>query len=637
MQCVMTGQNILFSVAVLSLIATRSFSDDTVDDSATRWKVERSDCQAIVKFHAIEASNETLSGTAEHIQIRGGAGTFCYAARATEKSHVIADYDARIRIRSDRTGITAHARIVFPHAIDKRTNEAVSVLVLCDKYDAPGSWQELRINGLAKRLNEHIRYVRGLNGRAVDVSGAYIDGHVLNIFGGPGTTNVLVGESHTTGNVSLGSVRAGPDYDRRTQQISPVAKRPRATIDGGLLRLGEELFVPSVLEYRGEPLAMVAKLGFNTVVLSHLPSARFMADVEQNNLWVMCPPPLRSLMGSTQSLDRVIFWNMGKVIGRPTLEYSKAIEQLRMDDPRQRLLVCGAGSEESMDTGSLRHVARFADVIVADFGVQNASGDSIVNRFDRLHQRDRATGSQSLTWAKVDSNDSLFRQSGVEVLQAAIAAGANGIWFQSNGPLNENDAKTQLRRTTIAAANLKLQSIRPWAVGVGQRRVVSRTAQPRTRVVQIVANDAALLLIVRDNSLDSQPIVITSPTTTESSDAFQLLPTGLRPLKTRRVSGGLAITVDEVDPTSPLVVTENRIATNQLARFASATRHRSIAIQHALAEASLRLAESTTDGSGDSSRTARQFYDRGRDLLKSGDSTNAYHAFQNVRRELYRR
>ncbi|MFC1759362.1 hypothetical protein ACFL2H_11455, partial [Planctomycetota bacterium] len=191
--------------------------------------------------------------------------------------------------------------------------------------------------------------------------------------------------------------------------------------------------------------------------------------------------------------------------------------------------------------------------------------------------------------------------------------------------------------TTIEAANLKLQSIRPWAVAGGQRRVISRSDRASTRIVQIVARGAALLLVIRDDNLDAEPLVITAPSTTESSDSFQLLPTGLRPLKTRRVSGGLAITVDNVDPTSPIIVTENRVATNQLARFTSATGRRSVSIQRALAEASVQLAESTTGGSKSARRTARQFYDRGRQLLKSGDSTNAYHAFQNARRELYRR
>ena len=610
-------------------------SSDVRSEGGTEWKFERSDCQAIIRHHAIEESQETLTGHTERMRIRAGAGTYCYVARDTEKSHIIDDYDARIRIRSDRTGLTAYARIVFPHVIDDQTQEPVRVLVLCDQYDRPHSWQELRISGLAKRLGEHTRYIRQRYGRTSDVSGTYIDGHVINAFGGPGTTELWIGESHVTGSVSLDSVQAGPSAAAGHDVTATAKDRPRATIEGGLMRLGENLFVPSVLEYRGEPLELVAKLGFNTIAIDHLPNRQFMEDINRHNLWVMCPPPLQTLMNSTRSLDRVIFWDLGAINGPPSLNYSKAVERLRQDDPRQRLLVCGTAPTNQETAEPLRHVARFADVSLHQF--RPAPDDSVVNRFDQLYERVSAVGLHGQLWATIDSSDPLFRQSGVELALAAVAAGANGVWFQSSRPLDENDTATNLRRITIEAANLKLHSIRPWTVGGGQRRVISRTNEPPARVVQIVANEAALLLMIRDDGLDKEPIAITSPATTESSDAFQLLPTGLRPLKTRRISGGLAVTIEDVDTTLPIIVTDNRIATNQVARFASATSRRSIAIQKSLAEASVQYSERTLGASKVARRTARQLYDRGRQLLQSGDATNAYHAFQDARREVHRR
>ncbi len=629
-----TRQYFLLIALALGVGISPVSSSDVRREDGTEWKYERSDCQAVIRHHAIEESQETLTGRTEHVRIRAGAGTYCYVARDTEKSHVIDDYDARIRIRSDRTGLTAYARVVFPHVIDDQTQEPVRVFVLCDQYDRPDSWQELRINGLAKRLAEHVRYVRQRYGRTADVSGPYIDGHVINAFGGPGTTELWIGESHVTGNVALDSVRAGP-LATADNDVTAPKERPRATIQGGLMRLGENLFVPSVLEYRGEPLELVSKLGFNTIAIGHLPNRQFMEDISRHDLWVLCPPPLQTLMNSTRSLDRVIFWDLGTINGPPRLNYSKAIERLRQDDPRRRLLVCGTTPSDHETPVPLRHVARFADVSLHEF--RRVAEDSVVDRFDELYDRVSAVGLHGQLWATIDSSDPLFSEAGVELALAAVAAGANGIWFRSNRPLNESDAATNLRRITIEAANIKLQSIRPWTVGGGQRRVISRTTKPEARVVQIVANEAALVLMIRDDSFDKEPIVITSPATTESSDAFQLLPTGLRPLKTRRVSGGLAVTIEDVDTTLPIIVTDNRIATNQVARFAAATSRRSIAIQESLAEASVQYSERTRGASKVARRTARQLYDRGRQLLKSGDATNAYHAFQNARREVYRR
>lgn len=357
-------------------------------------------------------------------------------------------------------------------------------------------------------------------------------------------------------------------------------------------------------------------------------------DAAQNDLWIICPPPSRDVVNATKHLNRVIFWLLDPATTRKA-DLSTAVEQLRLWDPRHRLLVGSA--EIAADLETLHRVSRSTDIVLLDFNGGTEVDESLVSQFDRFDQANRK-GIQRITWARLNSSTKSFHQSGVEQTLAAVAAGANGIWFASDEPLTSDSPRLHLRRTTIEAANLKLQSIRPWVVGVGQRRLITRSKTPTMRVSQLMTNDAGLLLIVHNSDADfgDESIIITSPSTTESSDAFQVLPTGLRPLKSRRVTGGQAITLHDIDSTCPIVVTENNLATNQLARFASATRRRSVAIQKSLAEASLRFAESDSASNVNSARIAREMFDRGRQLLDSGDSTNAYHAFQNARRELYR-
>ncbi|MCA9216347.1 MAG: hypothetical protein KDB27_24935 [Planctomycetales bacterium] len=632
-----TRQNITL-VAVLVTLARVLCA---ANDPQVQWLFERSDCQANILRHATDETSETLSGKAEHIQIRGGAGTFCYFSKPTEKSHVIEDYDARLRIRANEAGITAYARVVFPNVVDEESKRPVSVLLLCDTYDQAGVWQELRINKLPDRLQEHIRFVRFQHGRHVDVSGSYIDGHVLNVFSGPGTTDVWIGESHVTGCIPLENVRSGVSTRPRNEISSDaIKKRPRATIDAGRLRLGETLFVPFVLDYNGEPLELVAQLGFNTLSLKHLPNREFLRDLELHDLWVVCPPPFEHEMRSTHEMDRVIFWDLGTVDRSPTLKFSHAIERMRRIDPRDRLLVARGendGDANPNGVASLRRVARFADIVVTDF---RESDQTLVESFEALQSRIDATGPSARFWTIVDTNQALFAESGVELLLATVAAGANGIWFRSDRPLHNKDPETTLRRATIAAGTLKLQSIRPWIVGVDRRQIISRTQYPDvSRIVQLETNDAALLLTVCDGVSSDGSVAVTTPALSESSDAFQLLPTGLRPLNAKRVSGGLAITLHKSEPTTPIVVTENRLATNQLARFTSATRNRSLAAERELAEASVRLArvQLRQETTGASFHAAEQHYDRGQRLLKTGDATNAYQAFLNARRELHRR
>lgn len=632
MQRVTIRQFVLL-IAMLSLAAGR---EGVAGESATKWRFHQSDCYAVINLHAVESSLGTQGGTAEHIRIRAGAGTFCYFDRDIEDTHVIDDFVTKIRLRSNRTGLSAMARIRFPHVMDTE-GQPVSVLIRCDEYDQPGAWQELRIDNLAKRVQEHIRYVRQKHGRTVDVSSAFVDGIVLNVFGGPGTTDLLIGEMTTRGNVPLGSVITGQERSADKSRSS-ASRHPRAVMDDGMLRIGESLFAASVIEYRGEPLSLIARLGFNVIALKQLPSKDMIADAVKYDLWMMCPASLAPVGDSADDAGRILFWNIDPQTSESS-GIADGLQPLRRRDRHGRMWV-GTAKPVAVPS-SLRYFSRSVDIASMEFGTVNGnhgsgSSESLVSRFEQFKLL-VANSSSRTCWAKLDSSNKLFSEFGVEQALAAVAAGANGIWFTSNRSLTGDDPRSHLRRKTLEATNLRLQSIRPWIVGTGRRRVIAQSKSPPTRVVQLMANNAGLLLLVNDfdAKFDSEPIIITAPSTTESSDVFQVLPTGLRPLKNRRVTGGLAITLNDIDSTCPIVVTENRLATNQLARFASATRRRSVAIHKSLAEASIRFAE--TDSTVESTQTARQFFDRGIELLDSGDSTSAYHSFQRTRRELFRR
>ncbi len=76
-------------------------------------------------------------------------------------------------------------------------------------YNNPGHWQQLRIDGIPRLLARQLRVLRSQLGTDVDGREAYVQRVLLNVYGGPGVTNVWIDDLEIAGYVSAAPLSPG--------------------------------------------------------------------------------------------------------------------------------------------------------------------------------------------------------------------------------------------------------------------------------------------------------------------------------------------------------------------------------------------------------------------------------------------
>ena len=74
---------------------------------------------------------------------------------------------------------------------------------------------------------------------------------------------------------------------------TPTDAAPPHTVklDSSLLLVDDRPWFPRVIQHRGEPLAVLKKIGFNAVWLPRLPAPEMLEEASRLGLWLICPPP----------------------------------------------------------------------------------------------------------------------------------------------------------------------------------------------------------------------------------------------------------------------------------------------------------------------------------------------------------
>ncbi len=241
----------------------------------TSWKPAGADGQYRIALHARTGAISHGGRGCEQIQIVGNGGTYIYLSHGVGPAPIIGELALGVWIKSDRAGLQIMARAVLPRSKNPATGQPLTLLLAGSGYTQVGSWQELRLEQLPQQFERQLRVLRAEHGPSVDGHEAYIDRVVLNVYGGPGTTTTWIDDLVLTGFVGTSNPQA---LRRRPQPRRPVrlpsgcpapigrcrtktAGRRAARSRGPGLTVGDQPYFPRLLEYRGEPLALIKQLG----------------------------------------------------------------------------------------------------------------------------------------------------------------------------------------------------------------------------------------------------------------------------------------------------------------------------------------------------------------------------------------
>ena len=178
------------------------------------WVRGNSDANPKETAHALTDLTAHSGKRSEAFQLTAELGSYVHYTYDVGKAPVIDELNASIWVKANRPGTQLLCRVVLPRERDpKDVSQPLTVLAKGDKYQMTGRWQQLALRQPTKRLREQQQILQAELKHAVDVTDAYVDRLVLNLYSGPGLTEVWVDD-----------LEVGPVYREPAQ--APVASTP---------------------------------------------------------------------------------------------------------------------------------------------------------------------------------------------------------------------------------------------------------------------------------------------------------------------------------------------------------------------------------------------------------------------------
>lgn len=526
-----------------------------------------------------------------------GGGTSIYLSYDVGQVPIIDETGVTLWVRGERPGTQLAARVIFPRTLEPQTGRPVSAIIRGDAFSTPGQWQRLSITQCREQTEQQVRVLSAQLRMPVDGTQAYVDRILLNVYSGPGTTRVWIDDLHVTG-----VVHPGPTGVPHVAKISQTQTQPGVPVmqpvvgtpiemKGQTLQVGGRPFFPRVLEYRGEPLTLVQKLGFNAVKLRTPPPAELLAEAKRLGLWIVCPPPappdLNNPYGNAAGAnsaefgpwaDTVLAWDVGDGWTGADVDAARRWAEFvrRGDQPRPRPIVGGAAAD-------LRTLSRQVDFVTVDR--RPIGTDCEISRYgDWIRERARIARPGTPLWAVIQTEPLRELEEQAKLLGTsavgspleidaeqirllayeALAAGVRGLVFSSRSSLANADEATRVRAATLHQLNLELELIDVWAsAGNFVANVPGSEPDLSAALFQI---DRGHLLLPMWSGKGAQYVPGQStgvnvsfivPGIPEAVDVYEIAPGGLRPLVRKRVAGGMKVTLDELNLTSLILLTQD--------------------------------------------------------------------------------
>jgi len=596
------------------------------------WRPAGGDAQFRLLLHERAQGEAHTGDRCEHVAISATAGTTVYLAHDVGQPLVIDELLPTVWVKSDRSGLQLLAQVVLPRTIDRRSGQPVSTLLAGGSYQNVGHWQQLRLDDLPRHLARQVRVLRTQLGPGVDDREAYVRDIVLNVYGGPGTTHTWIDDLDLRGHVA----RPQTALTSRTTMVGgpagsgaadvPAAGKSatsrRVEMAGSVLLGDGRPFFPRLIQYRGEPLSLLAQLGFNGIWLQGPATGELLQEADRVGMWIVCRPPrpegLELPYGPVQTpgelgpeFDRVLAWHLGDGLNENDVEITRRWSEIMRVAGRRlnRPLLAGPLAQ-------LRAFSRYVDLLSFR---QEPLGTSLeLSDYGTwLRARPRLARPGTLFWTTVQTQ---FAPALVEQLvtldptrpvpnapspdqirmtaYTAVGAGSRGLLFESYSPLSQPDPQTRQRAMTLELLNTELGLLEPWTTAGTPLATVAGTAAELGGAMLRAERKRLLLPLWLGRGAQYVPgqsavnnVALVVPGVPESSTAYEILPGGLRPLKRERVSGGMQVSLEEFGVASAVLLAQDPLIVGTMSQHAAAAGPRAAQLQRELAAGKLQLVQ----------------------------------------------
>ncbi len=575
------------------------------ESAQTSWVPMPTDAAARAVVHQRKIGDAQLGASCELITLRCGQGSFAYYGQAVPPARVVSDLQYSLWVKADRGGIQMAARVVFPRSLDPATGEPRTTLVLGDRYTQPGQWAALGIRQIDQQVAQQVPALRTEHGPQFDAREAYVDYVVLNLYCGPGLITVQIDHLEGEGllQVPVQETLAARPTSGGNALVLPgttgahvrlTTSRAASAANGQVVEINGQAAVPRIIDYNGEPLSLLRRLGFNAIRTSQAPSSRLQQELLRYNMTSVSSPPER---GEPVDQAAVLAWELPITEGEDAFsDFAIRAADLRLldgDKPRPVL---------ALAPDRVYRYSQHCDIL-ATRRLTIGTSHSLDSYSRWMESWGLFASPSTIRWVVLPTQYSATTQRQVSLLarepavamgikpaqleKAAFLALANdvgGLLFESESPLTADSPVDAARRAALGLINRRIDLIEPW-VAQGRRIDGAISSDPSTHVSMLTTETAVLLIAVRTAQDDHlvvgpvprAPVTVRVRGVPVAAEAYRIGDTGLQPIPHRRGLGDMQVTLDEPEHVSLVVLTQDPRVVRDLRRRTE--RHRSDLVQ----------------------------------------------------------
>jgi hypothetical protein len=583
---------------------------------------------ADANFH--EILHETTDMTArtgqrsEHIKIDADQGSFIYYLYPTQRAPLSDDVSVRVWIRSSRPSLQLLGRLVLPQERNpKKPDEPLTTLLRGDQYQIVGRWQPLELRQPVKLAKEQQQLLRLEMKRDINFTGAYLDCVYLNVYGGPGITELWIDD------LEVGPV-IEPDPSAATSPSStapstltgsggvrpvPTGRRASAVeMNQDRLLVNGKQFLMRAIRHSDTPLSALRDAGFNTVYFDSATPQALVDQAVDLGFWVVPalsvtrpesqPTSAEPLTKDVQKFllnDAVLYWDLGGGLQTEQKDaVNRAARTIRAMDPQRPLTadIWDGFADYSLNL-DLLGVHRWPLLTTLELSDYR----------EWLDARRRLARPSAFMWTWVQTHlpdwftEMAYHRSAASsfdepigpqpeqirlLTYIALSAGYRGLGFWSDRFLADSHQGRD-RLLTLALLNQELLLLEPLLVNA-KEPLWRATSNPEVKAAIFHTDRGVLVLPIWlgqgaqfvPGQSTAPKLAIVVPEAPLGTQPWQITPAEVRSLEQERVVGGTKITIPEFSLTTAILFTSDNSPTGVLVYFQDRVRHqREIAAQWA--------------------------------------------------------
>ncbi len=549
-----------------------------------RWEANNPSLRIL--RHEIDRREFRQGSGSEHVTFHYPAGSSTPLAYRIPPAAVINELRLVAKIRSNRPGVRIGATVMLPRSIDPATGKPLTILVRGKALGQGGDWEPLVLERLSGAIARRVRVSQMQLGRSIDQRGALVTELLLLVPGGRGATELWVDQIELFGLVTSRTQAS----DQKNQNLigSSWPKPPKPPASANRSRPTRRPAVPRIIQWQGEPLELLARLGFNMIGMGRSPTADELAEADRHDLQIVCPPPSPQQIqaeGIGANFAAVAAWDLGQQLSPEDLDHAvRWLQLVRRHDPLEARPTLMA---PRMHT---RGASRIADLLLIGRGVLGTSlstGDYAT----WLHGRQRLARPGTPIWTEIETQFSPQQARLIAALRgkpmethaasyrqlttltsAAFGVRSRGFYFRSHTSLVGEGPIARRRALALELTCMRLQLADAW-LATGKLGSAARSNNAKLSGLVLQAERSHLLVPMRwsDNTRTATsnegPVSLLVPGVPESSEAYLLTACGAQRLRQKRVTGGIRVSLDHQLTDEFILLTDDTRAFSQITQY----------------------------------------------------------------------